>query len=487
MIAKNNKGLAGRLSLQESGRTACRDQSDPFIDLRMKWRASMMRHLFHILPGQKILEIGAGNGKFTRALNEATRGECKITAAVFSRKYQDQLKNLSPDSNIDVCCLESFPGPLCGQEFDCIVADHMLEGKNAREFLKATKSLLKPGGGLLLYEANSKAHKEIPSFLSETGYAEVNALPYDFLYRSTPKFLLWPFQQLSVILENFPGLKNLANSLCIWAVNPALGSRDQDVVDLSEHSEFLENVSFVIPCHNEQENIIPSLKGISNFFGKYIFEVIVIDDNSTDKTFEIVTKYATNNPRIRLIKRSAPNGVGRALRDGLNQAKGKYVLIMDSDFQHIIPEMRDLFDAIAKGADVAVGSRFSRESILVNYPFTKIIANRIFHLLANLLLNQSCRDISNNLKLFRSSVAKKLIIESDDFAANAETGLKPILLGYKVMEVPTSWVDRSADMGFSTFKIFKTGPNYFKLLSRLVWRRLTNQPCQRGLINEKQT
>jgi hypothetical protein len=117
---------------------------------------------------------------------------------------------------------------------------------------------------------------------------------------------------------------------------------------------------------------------------------------------------------------------------------------------------------------------------LVNYAFTKILANRAFHIIANILLGRHFRDVSNNLKIFRHEVAKKLVIESDDFAANAETGLKPILLGYRVVEVPISWVNRSIDMGFSTFRIFNTGPNYWKILLRLVWRRITKQPCQKG-------
>ena len=163
----------------------------------------------------------------------------------------------------------------------------------------------------------------------------------------------------------------------------------------------------------------------------------------------------------------------------MKEAKGEFLLIMDSDFQHIIPEIRDLFDVMADGADVAVGSRFSRESVLVNYAFTKILANRAFHVLANILLGRRFRDISNNLKIFRRDVVEKLVIESDDFAANVETGLKPILLGYRAVEVPISWVNRSVDMGFSTFQIFKTGPNYWKILLRLAWRRITKQPCQK--------
>ena len=75
---------------------------------------------------------------------------------------------------------------------------------------------------------------------------------------------------------------------------------------------------------------------------------------------------------------------------------------MDSDFVLILPELRDLFAAIANGRNGAIGSRFSYESMLINYPFPKILANRGFHLLANLLLPIRARDLSNNLKLYRA-------------------------------------------------------------------------------------
>jgi phospholipid N-methyltransferase len=472
----------------------------------MQWRTSMMRHLFHILPGQKILEIGAGSGEFTRALITATRDECKITTVVFSYKYLDEIKKKFNNNSVTVVCLNSFPGLLQGEKFDYVVTSHMLGNRIHNEFLRVVKQLIRPGGGLLLFEPNpwnyyhhvrklfqrliprawrrpadtiSMTRLEVFCVLSEIGYTQINALPYDFLYSPIPRFLKWPAQNLSIIMENFPYLRNFAGALYIWARNPFLDSEEQATVDLSEHQMFFGKVSFVIPCHNEEMNVAPLVKGIIDFYGKYVLEILIVDDNSTDRTAEVTEKLSEIYECIRLVKRSPPNGVGRALREGLKEAKGEFVLIMDSDFQHIIPEIRDLFDAIADGADVAVGSRFSRESVLVNYAFTKILANRAFHVLANVLLGRHFRDISNNLKIFRHDVVKKLVIESDDFAANVETGLKPILLGYRVVEVPISWVNRSIDMGLSTFQIFKTGPNYWKILLRLAWRRITKQPCQK--------
>ncbi len=130
-----------------------------------------------------------------------------------------------------------------------------------------------------------------------------------------------------------------------------------------------------------------------------------------------------------------------------------------------------------EGADVAIGSRFSRNSVLLNYAFTKILANRGFHVVANLLLRIQFRDVTNNLKLMKRDVMDRLHLESNDFAANAETGLQPILLGYNVREVPISWINRSVDMGFSSFNLMKTGPNYFRVLFRLLRRKWSGRPA----------
>src|SRR5206468_7294979 len=142
------------------------------------------------------------------------------------------------------------------------------------------------------------------------------------------------------------------------------------------------------------------------------------------------------HPRVKLVERQPPNGVGLALRDGYAAATGRYILTMDCDFVQIVPELRDLFDAVAAGRDGAIGSRFSLESVLINYPFFKVLCNRGFHALVRLLLPGRVRDISNNLKLYRAEILQGLEIEADHFAANLETGLKPVLSGYDIQEVP---------------------------------------------------
>jgi glycosyltransferase involved in cell wall biosynthesis len=162
--------------------------------------------------------------------------------------------------------------------------------------------------------------------------------------------------------------------------------------------------------------------------------------------------------------RTPPNGVGRALADGLRAASGRWVLTLDCDFQHLLPEFRDLFDGAAEGWDVVVGSRFSRHSVLLNYPFAKIFANRAFHALAQLVLWRRFRDLTNNLKLLRREVVADLILREPGFAVNAEIGLEPLLVGYRVREVPISWINRTPGMGVSSFKLAQVGAGYWRVL-----------------------
>jgi len=373
----------------------------------------------------------------------------------------------------------------------------MLPNENYSQLLLSMKRFLKPGGQFLLFEPNPwnpyyqlrklfskllpfKKFKgkraafnriQMMSILSEIGFTGIKILPYDFLFPPIPKFMLQPMQNLSLILENTPYLRNFSGDLYLHGQKPAPDGWSRPKVNLARHENLKKRVSVVVPCHNEEANILPLVESLRGYYNDYLHEIVLVDDNSRDRTAEVAERLGQEDPRIKLVRRSMPNGVGRALRDGLAAAEGDYILLMDCDFQHILPELTGLFDAASEGADVAIGSRFSRDSILLNYPFTKIIANRAFHILARILFWKNLRDLTNNLKLMKQEVARNLHLESDDFAANAETGLQPLLLGYKVVEVPISWINRSADMGFSSFNLVNTGPNYLKVFFRLFIRR----------------
>lgn len=460
--------------------------------LKLRWRALTVRHCFHVLPGENILEIGAGSGLWTEHLANVLKGENHITAAVFNEDLLAEAKTLNlPNTKfVQVSDLEKLPA----ESFDYVVGTAILCHDKYAQNLAALYRLLKPGGQLLFFEANywnpqvflkntirplgrwtgeAKCQIGMRKYhlmkeASQQGFTHIEIIPYDIMHAAIPKRLIPAVQSIAFLLEHAPIIRELCGTLYIWLAKPETSRRKN--INLARHKELFGSTSFVIPCHNEEMNIPRLISSLVETYDQYIHEIVIVNDNSRDRTAEVTREIAKKEPRVKLVDRKPPNGVGRALRDGYAAATGEYILTMDCDFVMLLPEFRDLFEAVANGRDGAIGSRFSYDSILINYPFFKVLCNRSFHLLLNLLLPTNVRDVSNNLKLYRAEILKELEIEEPHFAANMETGLKPLLSGYDIEEVPISWINRTSDMGSSSFKTFGVAPNYFKALMRTIWK-----------------
>jgi len=460
---------------------------DPIAEDRLTWRAETFRHRVHLLPGQSILELGCGEGRFARRLMEVSRGENPITAVTFAL---DACRPRDLPTNIELITAAEIPEKLEGRSFDFVAGMDLLDRRNCTWILQQVYEVLKPGGQAIFYESNpwnpilklrrmfvSLIGKTDPRFLlsraeiyeliSEVGFIRVSAIFNDFVYRPIPRVLMWTFRNLSVVLENAPAVRNLAGSILIHCQKPPR-CVPLPKVSLFQHESLRGAVSVVIPCHNEELNIESLVTRLEQLFGEYVHEIILVDDNSTDGSRAVIERLALNNPKIKPVFRCPPNGVGLAIADGYQIATGQYILSMDCDFQHLLPEVRDLLDAAAvSGSDVVIGSRFSRHSVLLNYPFLKIVANRGFHLLARIFLLRKFRDLTNNLKLLKRDVVERLILTQPWFAVNAETGLQPLIMGYAVREVPISWINRTPDMGSSSFRLVRVGGGYLRVLANL--------------------
>ena len=462
------------------------------LTAKLRWRASQVRHCFHVLPGETILELGAGSGLWTEQLTQVLRGENPITAAVFDDDCARMAltKKLGGAEFLRVKTLAELPR----EKFDYVVGMGTLAHDQCPQTLEAIHQLLKPGGQFLFFEANSwnplvflknaarvlgansaRCRVSVGSYklmqiASQQGFSHIEIIPFDMLPSRTPRFLMPLMESVSFILEHAPVIQNLCGTHYIWAKKPGDEEARRPRVSLAKHRGLFGSVSVVVPCYNEEMNIHPMVAKLVEMYGDYIHEIVIVNDNSKDRTAEVAREVSRREPRVKLVNRTPPNGVGRALRDGYAVCTGRYILTMDSDFVQILPELRDLFDVIAEGHDGAIGSRFCHESLMLHYSFGKILSNRGFHVLANLLLPIRARDTSNNLKLYRTEILKELEIEDPGFAANAETGLKPLLSGYDLKEVPISWINRTISMGSSSFRIPNVAPHYASVLARLVWR-----------------
>jgi SAM-dependent methyltransferase len=470
----------------EYGRTR-----DPIFADRMLWRAQTFRHLVQPLPGQRILELGCGQGVLTRQLAKVCRGRNPITAVTFDpegRRPEDL-----PDAIEHLGAAELAEG-LGGRTFDFAVAVDLLDRRHCAAVLQALQGLLNPGAQVVFYESNPwnvvlklrraigrrlgrtdsrqlLSRPELYELISELGFIRVFAVFNDFVYWPLTRRLAWLLRNLSILLENAPGIRILAGSVLVHAQKPPRIVERPDV-SLFEHESLRGAVSVVVPCHNEEMNVGPLVRRLEELYRDYLHEIVLVDDNSRDGTRAAIEELAADDPLIKPVIRTPPNGVGRAIADGLRAAGGRWVLSMDCDFQHLLPAVRDLFDFAAQGYDVVVGSRFSRHSVLLNYPFQKIVTNRAFHLIARVVLMREFRDLTNNLKLMRREVVERLDLRQAGFAVNAETGLQPLLMGYAIKEAPIAWINRTPEMGTSSFRLLHVGGGYWQALWHLWLRTL---------------
>jgi dolichol-phosphate mannosyltransferase len=509
-IESESRSLVVNLAVRERYRDEYWRKHDPIADDRLLWRAQAFRHTVHLLPGQTILEIGCGRLRLTRALVHVSRKENPITAITF-QSWPAVASDVIPD--VELIQLQDLPGPLAGRQFDCIVAMDMLDRRTSGALLGFVYGFLAPGGEMVFYESNpwNPVYKlkalfsrlfgkpdprnlidrpRLYELLSDIGFVRIYAVFNDFVFAPLTRPLIWLLRNLSILLENAPVVRRMAGSILVHAQKPPR-AKQRPRISLFAHESLRRSVSVVIPCHNEEMNVRPLVEGLLELYGDYICEIIAVNDGSTDKTAEAISQLANADARVKPLHRSAPNGVGLAIRDGLAAAAGEYVFSMDCDFQHLLPEFRDLLDGVAEGYDVVIGSRFSRHSVLLNYPFGKILANRAFHSLAVLLFARRIRDVTNNLKIMRRAVVSDLRLHQTGFAINAETGLQPLVLGYRIKQVPISWINRSPGMGMTSFRLVQVGRGYWQVLGGLwlyhVWgigpyRDLARQRLKTGAL-----
>ena len=138
------------LAAREQFRDDYGRRRDPIHEDRLLWRAQSFRHVVHLLPGQTVLNLGAGDGLFTSQLLKVSRGENPITAV----RFRSQPETFPSLSGVEILRAGSFPGALQGRKFDLICGMDLVDRRNCDRFLSVVFSLLKPGGHVVFYESN---------------------------------------------------------------------------------------------------------------------------------------------------------------------------------------------------------------------------------------------------------------------------------------------------------------------------------------------
>jgi glycosyltransferase involved in cell wall biosynthesis len=203
-------------------------------------------------------------------------------------------------------------------------------------------------------------------------------------------------------------------------------------------------LSILVPVYNEAATFDRALKRILDVDYPCDFEVVVVDDGSTDGTGEMLDNL--DDPRVVVHRHAVNRGKGAAIRTASNVATGDYMTICDADLEYDPDDIPKLLAPVLKGeAEVVYGTRtFSSHT---SYSFWFVVGNRAVTTFANLLFNTYIRDLETCFKLLPLSLYRRLDIRSSGFGMEAELTGKLLHRGYRPYEVPISYRARTRAEG----------------------------------------
>ncbi len=227
-------------------------------------------------------------------------------------------------------------------------------------------------------------------------------------------------------------------------------------------------LSILVPLRDEFENLDNILEKFDQKLQNINYEVIFINDFSSDDTYEKLLKVCENKKNIKVFD-NKKKGLGGALNLGIEKSKGDYICIMmadlSDDFDNLLRYNKEIS---TEKLDAIFGSRFLKESKVEGYPFNKLILNRIFNIFVKIIFFNKYNDFTNAFKIYKSTVLKGFLpLVSESFNVFLEIPLKIICRGYRYKIIPINWYNRKK--GKAKFNIKELRSKYlFTLIYCLI-------------------
>jgi len=206
-----------------------------------------------------------------------------------------------------------------------------------------------------------------------------------------------------------------------------------------------KSISIIIPAYNEESRIEKTLAEIENYCKKNLksYEIIVVDDASTDNTYKIASRHKNKN--LRVIKNQINSGKGYSVKRGILESKSNLILFSDADLSTPINELDRFLYYIGNGFDIVIASRNLKESKkVIKQPWYRDVMGKIFPMLVDIFIIKDFKDTQCGFKLFKADVAKKIakVQTLERFAFDVEMLFIAKKMKCRIKEAPVTWVGR---------------------------------------------
>src|SRR5579884_30961 len=231
----------------------------------------------------------------------------------------------------------------------------------------------------------------------------------------------------------------------------------------------LKMFSVVIPARDEEGCVVATVEHLHLELDLHHIphEIIVVDDGSTDCTWQLLQQLSANHSSLRLIHNDGLNGFGRAVIKGIDAAKGDAIAIMKADESDDCRDLVRYWNVLNEGWDCVFGSRFIKGGGVIDYPWLKLRLNRLANLFIKVLFGIRLNDTTNAFKAYRKAALDGCRpFLSPHFNLTVELPLKALVRGYSCKVIPITW--RNRRNGIAKLKIKEMGSRYLFIVA-YVW------------------
>lgn len=223
-----------------------------------------------------------------------------------------------------------------------------------------------------------------------------------------------------------------------------------------------------MPAYKEEEFIKDALKNLVETFRTHCFDfeiITVIDVVQNDKTLEIVQNLAESSKEIVMVTRHGKQGIGSAIREGITNATKDTILIATAEISEDPVDLAEMVKKMNEGYDMVFGNRFYVDAKREGYELKKYIGNRLCNYAIKILFGIKSQDITNGIKIYKSSILKQMKTISYGFEIFAEIPITAYVNGFRnFVEIPIK--HKARDNIYSKFNLTKEGQRFFGAVTK---------------------